>query len=787
MIPYYLKSALRSFFKNKTSSIINLVGLTIGLTIVITFFVLVRYELSFDSFHENADRIYRIVKGNAADKESYAGTPPTLGDFIKDNIPEVEDFTRLHKAELVVKYGDNQFTEKEFFFADPSFFEIFTFPLSKGNASTALQNPGSIVITKTAATKYFGSDNPVGKILTVGENNNFTVTAVAEDVPDNSHFHFDFIIPFKRLDDVLKSNQLESWGSWNFYTYILTGKNVNTNLLQSKITNLFNTKLPELAQFFEDITYQPVKDIHFQYNRKNIEPAFDDKYISIYIAIAIAVLLIACINFINLTTANSMQRAKEVGLRKTIGANYSELLKQFLLESILFVVIAAMLAVVLVEVILPVVNSITAKHYSLDYTNYCNYLILLGLVLLTGILAGGYPAVVLSSFQPVKALKGKLNENSNSVFRNALVVFQFSISIALIVCTFIIFQQINFIQNKNLGFAKDQIINIPLQTREMMKKAPVIKEEFLRNRNIISASANSYLPSNFNEHWGGFKWDGMSDQEENNEMWILKADKDFIKTYQVKMLEGNDYSVNFEATDQASFILNKSALKLMNWKTALGKELTYWETYKGRIVGVMDDFNFRSLHHQIEPCAILLNEYGRHISIRLKAENISSSLADIKKSWESFNTNLPFEYHFLDDDFAKLYQSEIRTSKIIGNFSLITVFIACIGLFGLTSFMAERRRKELGIRKVLGASEAGLLRLFSFDYTKWVILANLIAWPAAYYFMSYWLEDFAYRIDITIYPFLLAGFSALAIALLTISWRALKAARVNPVESLRYE
>lgn len=785
MITYFLKTAFRSLLKNKTSSIINLTGLTIGLTIVITFFVLIKNELSYDSFHENVDRIYRVIKGNAEDKESYAGTPPTLGEFLKSNIPEVEEYTRLHKAELVVKYGDKQFTEKEFFFADPAFFKIFTFPLIKGNAS--LHNPNSIVITEEASQKYFGSENPIGKVISVGNNHNFEVTAVAEDVPDNSHFHFDFIIPFERLDDVLQSNYLESWGSWNFYTYILTGKDVNTKLLQSKVTDLFKTKLPERASFFEDVTYQPVKDIHFQYNRKNLEPAFDDKYISIYIAIAIAVLLIACINFINLTTANSMQRAKEVGLRKTIGANYSELIKQFLLESILFVVIASILAVVLVEVILPFVNSITAKHYSFDYTNYSNYLILFGLILITGILAGGYPAIVLSSFQPVKALKGKLNKNSNNAFRNALVVFQFSVSIALIVCTFIILQQIDYIQNKNLGFAEEQIINIPLKTRELFGKSPLIKSEVMKNNSVVSASLNNYQPSNFNEHWGGFKWEGMSEQEENNQMWVINADKDFIDTYQIELLEGEDFVTNFEVTDQLSFILNKSALKLMNWETGAGKEITYWDTRKGRVAGVVDDFNFRSLHHMIEPAAIILRDRGMYLSVRTKTENISDALASIKKAWDSFNTNLPFEYYFLDEDFAKLYQSEIRTSKIIGNFSLITVFIACIGLFGLTSFMAERRKKELGIRKVLGASEAGLLKMFSFDYTKWVLLANLIAWPAAYYFMKYWLEDFAYRIEITIWPFLLAGLTALIIALLTISWRALRAARVNPVESLRYE
>jgi putative ABC transport system permease protein len=788
MITYYLKTAFRSFLKNKTSSIINIIGLTIGLSVVITIATFIIHELSYDSFHVNCNRIYRIIDGNADDKDSFAGTPAPLGTFLQSNIPEILSYTRLNKAEQVVEYKNKKFQEKEFFFADPSFFEIFTFPLISGKPGSALKEPNSMVFTEKAAKKYFGPENPVGKVVSLDGGFDFTVTAVAKDVPENSHFHFDFLIPFERIDEILHRNNLESWGSWNYFTYILASENINTEQLKSKLNSTFKTKLPDRADPFADLTFQPIKEIHFRFNRKNLEPAFDDKYLTIFIAVAIAVLIIACINFINLTTARSIKRAKEVGLRKTVGANYSELVKQFLLESIFLSVIASVLSVITVELILPAINTITGKHYSIDYTNANNYLIFFGLVLLTGILAGAYPAMVLSSFHPVKALKGKMNRESNVSFRNVLVVFQFTVSIALIVCTVIIFQQINFIQTKNLGFAKEQIINIPLKSRELMQKSQTIKEELLRDKDILSASVNSYVPSSFNEHWGGIRWENMSEKDENGQLWIIVADKDFVKTYQVEMLEGEDYAANFEATDKLAFILNKSAVKQMNWETAAGKEIIYWGSQKGNIVGVMDDFHFRSLHHLVEPCAIVLSENrGQHISVRIKAENITSCLASIKRTWDSFASNLTFDYYFLDEDFAKLYQSEIRISTVLGNFSLVTVFIACIGLFGLTTFMAERRKKELGIRKVLGASSIGLLRQFSFDYTRWVILANLIAWPAAYYFMSKWLEDFAYRIDLAWWVFVLSGGIALIIALATVSFQAIRAATANPVESLRYE
>ena len=787
MITHFLKTAFRTFFKNKTSSIINITGLAIGLSVVIIIAVFINYELSYDTFHKNAHRTYRIINGNADDKDSYAGTSAPLGPFLQSNIPEILSYTRLHNAEMIVEYKNKKFPEKEFFFADPSFFKVFTFPLVSGNAVTALKEPNSIVITEKAAKKYFGSENPVGKVLSVDGSYDFTITAVAKDVPDNSHFHFEFLIPFERIDEMMHAHYLSSWGSWNFFTYILTTENTNIAQLKSKIQNLIKTKLPNNADVSTDLTYQPIKEIHFRFNRMNLEPAFDDKYLTIFLAVAIAVLIIACINFINLSTARSMKRAKEVGLRKTLGAEYKELVKYFLLESILLSAIAAVFAVILVELILPVINTITDKHYAIDYTNINDYLLFFGLILLTGILAGIYPAIVLSSFNPVKALKGKTNQNSKASFRNALVIFQFTVSTVLIICTVIIFQQINFIRTKNLGFAKEQVINIPLKSSDLIMKSQTIKEEFLKNADIISASVNSYQPSNFNQFWGGFRWEGMSEKEEHKSMWIIRADKDFVKTYQIKMLEGEDYAANFKASDKKVFILNESALKLLNWKTAVGKEITYWGSSKANIAGVMADFNFRSLHHVVEPCAIVIADMGTHISVRTKAANVTSCLASLKKTWDSFGLNLPFDYYFLDEDFSKLYQSETRISTVLGNFALVAVFIACIGLFGLTTFMAERRKKELGIRKVLGASTIGILKEFSFNYTRWIVLANFIAWPIAYYFMNKWLQDFAYRIDISLWVFVLSGVLALMIALATISFQAIKAATANPVEALRYE
>ncbi|MBN2424797.1 MAG: ABC transporter permease [Calditrichaceae bacterium] len=787
MLIFYFKTAFRNLLKNKASSIINITGLTIGLAVVIIIAVFISHELSYDNFHKNADRIYRIINGKADDKDSYAGTSAPLGPFLQSDIPEILSYTRLHKAEMVVEFQNRKFPEQGFYFADPSFFEIFTFPLINGEAGTALKKPNSMVITEKAAKKYFGSDNPVGKVLSVDDAFDFTVTAIAKDVPENSHFHFEFLIPFERLDDVLHTHYLKSWGNWNYFTYILTAENTDIEQLQSKVKDLFKTKLPNHPDVPTDLTFQPIKNIHFQFNRINIEPAFNDKYLTIFFGVAIAVLLIACVNFINLSTAQSIKRAKEIGLRKTIGADQMELLKQFLLESILLSTIAASLSIILVELILPVVNTISGKHLAIEFTNISNYLVFIGLIVFTGILAGIYPATVLASFNPVKALKEKVNQKSKISFRNVLVVFQFTVSIALIICTIIISKQISFIRTANLGFVKEQIINIPLKNRDLIMKSQTLKEEFLKNPNVISASVNNYQPSNHNQFWGGFKWEGMSKNEENSSMWIIHTDRDFINTYQIKMIEGEDYLANFKITDKRSFILNKSALKMLNWETSVGKEITYWGHLKGNVIGLMDDFHFRSLHHSIEPCAIVISNLGRNISVRIKTTDITSILASLKKTWDSFGSNISFEYYFLEDDFAKLYQSEIRISSVLEYFTFVAVFLACIGLFGLTTFMAERRKKEFGIRKVLGASALRIWKEFSINYTQWVIIANIIAWPIAYFFMNKWLQDFTYKIGISMWTFIISGGIALLIALATVSWQAIRAAMANPIKALKYE
>lgn len=787
MFKNYLKIALRSFLNNKSFSVINISGLTIGFAVVILISIFVKNELSYDRFHKKGEHIYRIVDGNPNDKNSYAGTPAPLGPFLKDKFPEILNYTRICQRSKLVQYKNKKIREKQFFFADPSFFDVFTFPLIQGNSATALLEPNSIVITEDVANRYFGQKNPIGIVLSLDEGFDFIVTAVAQNVPENSHFHFEFLIPFERIQDILHNNHLTSWGAWNYYTYLLLNKNTNPDQLKHKIYMWVEKSFPDRVDNFKSLTYQPIKQIHFKYNRKNIESSFDKKYLNIFVAVAITILIIGCINFINLVTAHSIKRAKEVGLRKTVGANYIQLIMQFLSESILFSMVACILAMILVELMLPTFNYLLGKNLSINYSNSKIYLSLMGLIILTALLAGGYPAFILSSFHPVRVLKGKINGSTSSVFRNALVVFQFTISIALIISTIMIYRQLNYIHTKNLGYEKEHIVNIPLQSRELMFKSETIKTEFLRNKNILSASANTYVPSRFNEHWGGFKWKGMPEENKDYSFWIINADKDFINTFQLDMLEGHDFAQNFEATDKLAFIINESALKQMGWKSAVGKEIIYWGSRNARIVGVARDFHFRSLHHEIAPCAIILREAGNQISLRIKSEDIPSTLNYLKTTWESFTSNIAFDYYFLDEDFDKLYKSELRISRILGYFSMITIFIACIGLYGLTTFMVERRTKELGIRKVLGASTIGLLASFSKDYTKWVLVANLISWPIAYYVMNKWLENFAYRINIGWWTFMLAGGLALIIALLTVSWQAIRVAMANPVEALRYE
>jgi len=781
MFRNYLNITYRNILRKKVFSLINILGLSIGISIFILIILFVRNEHSYDRFHENYDRIYRLIMGNPHDKTSYAGTPAPLGPAMLNNFPEVIDYVRMTRTGGVIKYKDKTFHEKSIFMVDSSIFDVFTFPLIKGDSKNALKDYNSIILTKSMANKYFDDENPIGEMLNL-DNEDFLVTAIVKDVPENSHIHFDFLVPFVRIGN------LEEWGAFNYHTYILLQKNIPPYEIKEKFieyvgnfdkVNIFRTLN------FEALYYQPLSKIHFQYNRKNLEPSFNGVYIKFFIGIAITVLILACINFTNLSTAHSSTRAKEIGIRKTIGATKLALIKQFLSESTLFVCIASVIALIIVEITLPGLNNFSGKSVSVDYSNPAIILGLLGIIIFTSILAGCYPAFIISSFNTVKSLKGTSGGKSLPVFINILVVFQFSVSVMLIINTVLISKQINFINKMDLGLNKNHVINIRLN-EDIMDKTSEMKSEFLKIPEVISASTNGYVPSNMN--WNQSVWWRGQQESERTGMWIIAIDKDFLDTLEIEMTEGKDMLESYISSNKDAYVLNKSALKQIGWQTAVGKEFSIsGEEKPGVVIGVTEDFHFRSLHHEVAPLVMLMRDSGWQISLRVISNNLSATINSIRKIWREFAQDFEFDYYFLDEDFDKLYKSETKLSQLLILFTMLSVFIACIGMFGLVSLLTQQKTKEIGIRKVLGASVLRITYGLTSVFVGLVLIANLIALPFAYYTMNKWLENFAYHTSISLFIFMLALALSIFITFTTVSYQSIKAAIANPVDSLRYE
>ncbi len=784
MLKSFVNITLRNMVRQKGLSFINILGLAIGMAVVILIALFVRNELSFDKFHEKHQRIFRLVSRNPADKNSFAGIPAPLGPAMKDKFPDIVDYVRLIDTDGIIKYKDRIFYEDRIIMADNSIFAVFTFPLIKGDPQTALENLDSIVITASMAKKYFPGEESMGKILNLDDQYDFKVTGVTADVPENSHFHFDFIISFKRIKN------LESWGSWNYFTYLLLHENISPHRLKEKFENWakqFDHKNIFSSPFFNHIYYQPITRIHFQYNRKNMEPAFDGKYIRIFGAIALVILILACINFMNLSTARASGRAKEIGVKKVVGASRLKLIEQFIGESLLQAFIAHIISVILVHLVLPGFNNFSARNLSIDYSDPVFVLGILGLILFTGVISGCYPAFVLSSFKVTQVLKGRTGGVNRSLSRDILVVFQFTLAIVLMIGTIIIFRQLNFLRSTNLGFNMKDIINIPLRSRDLMEKASILKKEFLRVPGVENASANWYVPMDTNRHQSVW-WEGQQESEKTG-MWVISIDRDFMDTLQIKMIEGKDYIKKFKFSGDYAYVLNESAVKQIGWKSALGNAFSiYGQERRGTIVGVTEDFHFRSLHHEVEPCAMIIDdEYGGQISLRINTPDLKATINALKNKWKELVPHFEFDYYFLEDNYHQLYQAEIKSGQLIIYFTLLGIFIAGLGLFGLASFLAREKTKEIGIRKVFGASVSTITRGLTWKFIRLVILANVLSWPIAFLVLNHWLQNFAYRIDIDIWAYILAAGLSFIIALFTVSYQSIKAAMATPIDSLRYE
>ena len=790
MFKNYLIVTVRNIIRHKVYTLINLMGLAVGMACTILILLWIQDELSYDRFHENADDIYRVIQNiNFADRSTtWAITQGPLGPSLKKDFPEIINMARTKPLQFItLSYKDKTFDET-ILLADGSIFEMFTFPLLKGDPRTALADRRSIVLAEETAAKYFGDENPVGKTITVKiyelGSYQFSVTGVMRKLPRNSSFKPRIIIPFIFGKEL--GLTVDRWDNSFTNTFIQLQKNSPYQEVVSKISGyLFDRPTIEKDSWLD---LQPLKKIHL-YSNFDFDGAHGDiSHVVIFSSVAALILLIACINYMNLATARAARRAREVGIRKVNGAVKADIVLQFFGESILLAILALLLAIMMVDLLLPAYNSMVNKDLSLAFfKNPAMSISMLLTALVTGLVSGSYPALFISSFKPVKILRGVLQSGArDSNFRKILIVIQFSLTILLIVCTVVASSQINYLQDKKLGYDRESMLLVSLRGK-VRKQFPSLKNELLKHPNIINAAVSSSLPSRWfhfsNSLW---HWEGQ-DPDEEILFRGLRIGDDFFETLGMRIVAGRHFSKKFPADKAEAVIVNEAAVKAMRMDSPVGQLLTKGDR-QYRIVGVVKDYHFRSLHHKIEPVILLYREdAGGILAVKLRPGDISGTITFIENLWKKFEPDFPVIYGFIDELLTDWYISEKRIEIIFKYFSFLAMFIAGLGLFGLASFITEQRIKEIGIRKALGASIANIVVLLTKEFTKWVLAANLIAWPMAYIAMNYWLQNFAYRITLTPWPFLFAAALAFIIALLTVIYQTVKAARANPVEALRYE
>jgi putative ABC transport system permease protein len=807
MFRNYVKVALRNLWKNKGYSAINIIGLAVGLATCLLILLFVWDELSFDRFHAKAERIYRInadIKFGGSELRLTVMSDP-MGATLKKDYPQVEQYARIYASSgsKLLKKGDTYINEQNVAYVDSTFFDVFSFPLIAGNAKTALNDPNTAVVSESAAVKYFGTTQAIGKILETDEKVNFKVTAVMKDMPGNSHFVYDVLLS---MDNV--NYPFGTYLSHNFQTYIVLKEGANPADFK-RIFREVQTKyvLPEARAFmpvksmeeFESTgnylrySLMPITDIHLRSDRfPELGVNGNEQNVFIFSAVAFFILLIACINFMNLSTARSSNRAKEVGIRKVLGTEKSTLISQFLTESIMVSFISLVIALLLTFLILPFFNDLSGKSLTMKNFFQPGFLPFLIIIpILVGFLAGSYPAFYLSSFQPITVLKGKLAAGfKKSSFRSGLVVVQFTATIFLIIATIVVYNQLGYIQTRKLGFNKDQVLIID-NTYVLGKQAASFKEEVLKLSGIQSGTLSSFLPvSSSSRSDNTYSKEATMDPASGLNMQTWRIDYDYLKTLGMEMLSGRSFSREF-GTDSNAVIINETTAKLLGYEDPIGKNIYYSDDGSSvvalPIIGVVRNFNFESLRQNVGPLCFRLAESTGSVSLKLNTADIKGVVSNIENTWKKMAPGMPFSYRFLDDAFDNMYRAEQRMGKLALAFSILAIVVACMGLFGLATYAAEQRIKEIGIRKVLGASVRGIVEMLSIDFVKLVIVSAVIAFPISWWAMNKWLTNFAYRIDISWWIFLVAGGIALLIALSTISYQAIRAALMNPVKSLRTE
>ncbi len=805
----YLNTALRNLWKNKFYSFINIFGLALGIACFLFILIFVRDELSYDRYHERADRLYRMhFYGQLFEQEIDI---PQVGDawgpLLQREYPAVEQYARLRgHGDFLVRYEEQSYREEEVVFADSTLFDLFSFPLLKGDPRTALAEPYTVVISEAIAKKYFGAEDPVGKALTFDNRDQYRVTGVMAAIPRNSHFRFDIFLSMATLDES-RSNQ---WLSFNFHTYLLLREGAEPADLEHEFPTIARTYIGSQLEQFVGQSYDdflaagnamefslfPVTRIHLHSQTTDeLSAPGDIRYIYIFSFIGLFIMLLACINFMNLSTARSAGRAREVGMRKVVGAQRRQLVAQFLSESVLISALALVIAAGLVFLLLPYFNDLSGKTFTRrDIAGPWLWSAMLLVTVAVGLLAGSYPAFFLSGFQPIKVLKGKFSSRAEGAWlRNGLVVFQFAITVGLIVGTIVIYNQLQYIQQKKMGYDKEHLLLLN-DAYGLGNNLDAFVEAMRQQPQVINATVTSYLPTPSSRNTNGHFLGRNPNPEDTQVLQTWYVDQDFIETMGMTMAAGRDFSREHPG-DSSAVIINQQAVEIFRLDDPLGKEIS---TFDGeadgelqfsayRVIGVVEDFHFESVRQAIQPLILYLGRSSNYIAFRIKGDDIPGFIATLKSRWNEMAPRQPFDFNFLDDRFEAMYETETRIGRIITVFTVLAILIACLGLFGLATFTAEQRTKEIGIRKVLGAPVGQLFLLMTTDFARWVLLASLIALPMAYYGMSRWLEGFEYRTGIGAGSLALAVVLVLLIALLTVSYQALRVARINPVKTLKYE
>jgi len=779
MLKKNLVIIFRGFIRHKSSTIINIFGLAIGMTVCILLLLWVQDELSYDRFHLNSKDLYRVIQvGKWNDGNIYGNStiPYVLAPILHDEFPEIIDHVRLRTINgIMMQTDDKTFYEDDVLLTEASLFDMFSFQLLKGDKEFVLKDLHSIILSESTAKKYFGDEDPMGKIIRFNDKNDYNVTGIVSDSPKNSSINYNMIIPF----EILGKERITSW-SWESSGYIHLKEGTDFNQFSEKILDTIVRNNPENKN---TVLLQPLSKVHL-YN-----PLGDPEkliFVLIFAAIGIIVLLLACINFMNLTTAQSAKRAREVGIRKVAGASKKQLIIQFMSESILLAFISLIFAFILVEMFLPAFNQLSSKELSVNLSNFMFILNLLILTIIVGIVSGSYPALFLSGFKPNKVLKSGNTPKSKNRFRTILVVFQFTISIALIISTITVYNQLKYIQNKDLGYSKDYIVTFSMNS-ELRKSFTAFKDELKKETNIIGITNASTSPA-FVGNVNPAIWEGKVDDEKVQFNFYL-VEHEFLDVFDLELVSGESFKKEYNNGDEIPYIVNESAVKLMNLEDPLGKHFAmYNDSTRGVIIGVVKDYHFQTLTNEIGPIMITtLNWWREKAFIKIKSQNVTETIKIIEKNFNKFAPNFPFKYSFLDDEIDELYGGFYEMGSIIKYFAILAIFISCLGLFGLASFMTEQRTKEIGVRKVLGSSVTAIVVLLSKGFCKWVIIANIVAWPMAFYAMNKFLQIFAYKIELNFLTFFLSGLIALVIALITVSYKTIKAANSNPIEALKYE